>query len=315
MRPLGRLTSLFIGLTIAGHATAGSVVVSKHASGRAGIGVATLQAARVARSVPSLGVVLDPAPLIQLSGDIITDKAKVAAAKAKVVLDQQQMAQASALYQKKTLSLAGYQKAQEDLDANRAALAAAQARRTARLARTEATWGTAMAAALRDNSDPLPQLAAGKEMLVGLSLSPGTVLAAPPQHAEGEAAGARFALRLIGPVSAMLGRYPGQSFLYVAAAQAGVPVGTTVSASLPAGPERAGVTVPWSAVTWRDGRALVFRAGSGDRFEPVTIETDAPTADGYFVSGALSPGDRVVVRGADLLLGLAQHAPSVGDDD
>lgn len=317
---LGELVPLLVGLTIAGQAAAGPVILSDpiilsdHAGARNGISVARLHAARQTRSVPALGTVLDPAPLIRLSGEIASAEAEVAGAKAKVVLEQQQMAQVSALYQRKTISLANYQKAEEDLAANQAVLAIARAKRAARLAETKATWGAAMAAVLSKGGDPLPQFAAGKAMLVGLSLQPGTTLAAPPQRAEAEAAGTSFALRLIGPVPGMLGRYPGQSFLYEAEAQPGVPVGTTVSASLPAGPERVGVLVPWSAVAWHDGRALVFRAGSGNRFEPLPIKTDAPAADGYFVSAVLSPGDRIVVRGADLLLGLAQNPPGTRRD-
>lgn len=305
---LGRLTSLLIGLTITGHATAAAAVVGRHARGRAAIAVAALSADRMARTVPALGVVLDPAPLIRVSGEIATDQTKVAGAKAKVVLERQQMAQASALRRHQTISLANYQKAREDLAANQAVLAAARTTRATRLAQTDATWGPAMAAVLRKDSDPLPQLATGKAMLVGLSLPPGITLAAPPHKAEGKAAGARFALRLISPVPGMLGRYPGQSFLYEAAAQPGVPAGTTVSASLRAGPERSGVLVPRSAIVWRGGRAFVFQTGSGHHFRPVPIVTDTPTAGGYFVSAVLSPGDRIVVHGADLLLGPATNA-------
>lgn len=309
---LGNAGSLLVGLLIAGHAIAEPVFVSDQASKRAGIAIATLHTARMARSVPALGVVLDPAPLIGLSGELATDKAELAAAKAKVVLERQQMAQARALYRRQTTPLANYQKAQEDLAANEALLGVAQAKRDARLARTEATWGTAMAAALRKASDPLPQLAVGKAMLVALSLPPGTTLAAPPRRTKGEAAATAFSLRLIGPVPGMLGRYPGQSFLYWGTAQPGVPVGITVSASLATGPDHAGMLVPQSAVVWQDGRALVFRARAGHRFEPVPIATDVPAVGGYIVSKGLSPYDRVVVRGADLLLNLAKDTTKPG---
>ena len=311
MRILYWLALLLTGLPIAGHAAAGPVVVvSTHARERAGIVVATLQASRIARSFPALGVVLDPAPLIRLSGSIATLNAEVAAAKAKVVLERQQMAQASDLYKRQTTSLANYQKAEEDLAANEALLAVARAKRASQLAEMEATWGTAMARILHEGSDPLPQLAAGKTMLVGLSLQPGTKLATPPQDVEAEAAGSRFSLRLIGSAPGMLGGYPGQSFLYQGAAQHGAPVGTVVKASLAVAPERAGVLVPGSAVVWQDGHALVFRTIDGDRFEAVRIPTDAPSGNGYFVSAELAPGSRIVVRGGDMLLGLLEHAPT-----
>ncbi|HZU88972.1 MAG TPA: efflux RND transporter periplasmic adaptor subunit [Stellaceae bacterium] len=312
----GCLVPLVAALMIAGPAAAASTVLNRQAITRAGIAVTTLHATRVARSIPALGTVLDPAPLIRLQGDIAAADATVAGAKAKVLLEQQQMAQASALYRHgQVISLANYQRAAEDLAANQAALAVARAKRAALLAQTEAGWGPAVTAILRRNGDPLPQLAADKARLVGLSLPPGTTLAEPPQRATAEATGIHFALHLIGPVPGMLGGYPGQSFLYEAAAQPGVPIGTTISASLPAGPQRVGVVVPWSAVLWRDGRALVLRVDAGDRFQPVPIATDVPATGGYFVSASLSPGDRVVVRGAGLLLGAGEEKPQRGGGD
>ena len=112
----------------------------------------------------------------------------------------------------------------------------------------------------------------------------------------------------------MLGGFPGQAILYQAAAQPGVPIGATVSASLPTGAERAGVLVPWTAVLWKGGKALVFRAAGG-RFEPVPIATDAPTASGYFVAAPLVQGTQVVVRGASLLLGGPPQPAAAGDED
>jgi NOL1/NOP2/fmu family ribosome biogenesis protein len=301
---------------IAGHVAAASAVLGGHAIAQAGIAVATLHAARMRPAVAALGVVLDPAPLLQLSGQFATLAAQVDGAKAKVVLEKQQMAQAAALYRsRRIISLATYQKAVEDLTASRATLTVARTKRKALLAQTEASWGPAMAAILRRNGAPLPQLAANKAMLVALSLPPGVTLAKPPQHVTAEAAGIRFALDLIGPVPRMLGSYPGQSFLYKAALQPGVPIGTTVSAALPTGPQQAGVEVPRSAVLWRNGHALVFRAISDHRFEPVPIATGVPAVGGYFVSARLTPGDRIVVRGAGLLLGAAGHAEAapIGD--
>ncbi|MGH7029996.1 MAG: hypothetical protein ACREEZ_06180, partial [Stellaceae bacterium] len=139
--------------------------------------------------------------------------------------------------------------------------------------------------------------------------------AKPPQQVEAQSRGRRFILRLIGPVPGMLGGYPGQSLLYQAAAEPEVPIGASVAAALPAGPARAGVVVPRSAVVWRGGRALVFRAGAANHFDPVPIATTAPIAGGYFVPVGLSPSDRVVVRGAALLLGAGQAARPGGGED
>lgn len=284
---------------------------------RAGILVATLPETRMAKSIAAVGVVLDPAPLIQLSGQIATLDAEIDGAKAKVVLEEQQMAQASALFRHgQIISLSDYQKAAQDLAASQSVLAVAQAKRKTMDQRIQATWGATVATILRGGGDPLPQLAAGAEMLIGLSLPPGSTLAEPPRDIEAQAADIRFSARLIASIPRMLDSFPGQAILYQAAAQPGIPIGAAVSASLPTGAERAGVLVPWSAVLWKGGQALVFRATDDDHFEPVPIATDVPTAGGYFVAAPLAQDNRIVVRGAALLLGgPTKPAAGGGEDD
>lgn len=310
-----RLAPLLAALAIAGPVAAGPVRLSRSALARAGIVVAPLHAIRKAPSVAALGVVLDPAPLLRSRGSIASAETAVAAAKSRLALAQELSARSAQLYgQGRLISALAYEKARGAVSTATIALTAARTRRMTLLAETEAVWGAAMTAILRTGGAPLPQLASGTVLLIGVSLPPGAALAAPPPRAEGEAAGTRLALTLIGPVPGMLGGYPGQSFLYAATARPGVPIGAIVSASLPTGPQRVGALVPWSAVLWQDGRALVFRAGAGNRFEMVPIATDAPAAGGYFVSARLSPGDRIVVRGAALLLG-AGEKPSPGGED
>jgi hypothetical protein len=282
----------------------------------AGIAVARLEAFSFTPTMQAIGEVLNPAPAIQIAGEIATSNAQVAGAKAKVVLEVEQQGQAQALYKRQVLALAQFQKAEQDLASSQAVLAVDRANRSALLARIEAEWGPAMAAALKGNSDPLPQLATGKAILVGLSLPPGVAIADPPAIAKAEASGIRFKLRLIGRVPSTIGAYPGEGILYRADAQPGLPVGATVAASLATGPQRQGVLVPSSAVTWQAGHSLVFRSGLDHHFRPVPITTDAPAPGGYFVTGPLSPGDQVVVRGAGFLLGAGRKSdptPSHGD--
>ncbi len=304
-------------LAIAGGAAAGPVVLSSGQIARAGIVVETLLPARFAPSIPALGVVLDPAPLIRLHGSIAEADATVAGAKAKVLLEQQQMVQAKALYRRgQIISMSDYQKAAEDLAAHQAALTVARVKRAALLAEAGARWGAAMAGVLRSGGEPLPQLAAGEAILVGLSLPPGTGLADPPRRVEAKAAGvalrphadrsgAGHARRLSGAELPISGGGAGRQ-----------------RRSAPRFRRRCrsvrgenGVVVPRSAVVWQGGGAVVYRAAAGRRFEPVAIATGSPAAAGYFVADGLSPGDRVVIRGAALLSnGGANTGPADRDD-
>lgn len=307
--------ALLVVLPIAAHAGSKQTRLSAAAMARAGIAVATLHTVRMAQSIHAIGVVFDPTPLIQLSGQIATLDAQIDGAKAKVILEQQEMAQASALYKHgQFISLTDYQKAAQDLAASGSALAVAHAKRKTLDQQIRATWGATTAAIVSSDGEPLPQLAAGKAMLLGISLPPGTSLLTPPREVAAEAQGIHFTARLVAAVPRMLGGFPGQAILYQAAAQPGIPIGATVSASLPAGGERAGVLVPWSAVLWKGDKALVFQAADG-HFEPVPIATDAPTAGGYFVAAPLAQGSQVVVRGAALLLGGPPKPAAGGEED
>lgn len=298
-----------------GAAAGGNDIAGPSDFARAGIAVARLQALSITPTVRAVGEVLDPTRAIKAAGEIARANALVAGAKAKVDLEVEQQGQAEALYQRHVLALAQLQKAEQDLANSQSALAVNRANRSALLARTEAEWGPAMAAALRTNGDPLPQLATGKAMLVGLSLRPGENIPDPPATAESEADGIQFELHLIGRVPTMIGAYPGEGILYQADAQPGIPVGASVSASLPHGAKRTGVLVPASAVTWQAGRSIVFRLGPHHGFEPVPVATDVPTHGGYLVTAELSPGDSVVVQGASLLLAAGSHPKPDADGD
>ena len=307
--------ALLVVLPIAAHAGSAQMTLSPAAMARAGIAVATLHTVRMAPSIPAVGVVLDPAPLIQLSGEIAATEAAVSEAKAKVALEGKLSARSVQLYQGRLSSALEYEKARAALGAAQITLALALTKRRLLLAQTEADWGPVVTAALRGGGEPLPQIASHTAMLVGLSLPPGKFLIAPPREVEAQAQGIRFTVRLIAAVPRMLRGFPGQAILYKAPAQPGIPIGATVSASLPTGPERTGVLVPWSAVLWKGDKAIVFRAADGGHFEPVPIATDAPTEGGYFVAAPLAPGNQVVVRGAALLLGGSPKPVAGGEED
>jgi membrane fusion protein, multidrug efflux system len=306
--------AILVSLIIAGSAAPGAeITLSPGQAARAGIAVAPLRTVRMTPTIAALGTILDPAPLIRLSGEFAAAEAAVAAAEAQVALDDKLSARTAALYHGRLNSALDYEKAQAARGSARIALAAARARRRSLLAQAEATWGPAVAAALGGGA-LLPPILTGKAMLVGLSLPPGKAVADPPRGIAAVAeAGIRLSLHPIGPLPRMLAGYPGQALLYEAPMQPGAPIGTIVTAALPDGPPRVGVVVPWSAVLWRDGQPLVFRAAAGDRFEPVAIATDFPTAGGYLVSAPQLRSGRIVVRGAALLPG-AGGPPSTDED-
>ena len=67
--------------------------------------------------------------------------------------------------------------------------------------------------------------------------------------------------------------------------------------------------VPAAAAIAYQGRLWCYVARSSDRFDRVPLDSDASSAEGYAVGESVKAGDRVVVRGAALLLSL-EHAAS-----
>jgi cobalt-zinc-cadmium efflux system membrane fusion protein len=57
------------------------------------------------------------------------------------------------------------------------------------------------------------------------------------------------------------------------------------------------LAVPTEAIVQLQGQTVVFRAGSGEEFEPVPITVGAVVADHTIVTSGVTAGDRVVVAG------------------
>jgi RND family efflux transporter MFP subunit len=78
-------------------------------------------------------------------------------------------------------------------------------------------------------------------------------------------------------------------------------VGTPVEVSLPTTAARTAVTVPRDALMIRQNRSYVLRLTRGNTVEQLDVTPGAGMADSIEVTGPLSPGDRLVIRGGERL--------------
>lgn len=95
-------------------------------------------------------------------------------------------------------------------------------------------------------------------------------------------------------------------------------IGEPVRVELPAGPAHAALTVPRDALVLREKQVYVFKVGDDNK----AVRVPVVTGDGYgsriSVTGELTEGDRVIVRGAERLQDgqlvniLRQHAATDG---
>jgi RND family efflux transporter MFP subunit len=78
-------------------------------------------------------------------------------------------------------------------------------------------------------------------------------------------------------------------------------VGTPIEVSLPTTAARTAVTVPRDALMIRQNHSYVLRVTRANTVEQLDVTPGAGMADAVEVSGPLSPGDRLVVRGGERL--------------
>ena len=94
---------------------------------------------------------------------------------------------------------------------------------------------------------------------------------------------------------------PGRSFFAVLD-QAGVAEGDRLDAYAPVGAQRAGLEVPANAVVMSEGKFWCYLERMPGTYVRVAIAVNEPTPQGYFVTGGLHAGDKVVTAAAGWLL-------------
>jgi hypothetical protein len=198
-----------------------------------------------------------------------------------------------------------------EVETARLALERAQLELRAASARVAATWG-AGAAGRRDLEALADRIATGSASLGRVDLPAGEPAPEPPERLEVSAAG-QGAL----PAAALVvGRAPATDPLlqgegYLVVLDPPPPAGSSLVARVPQRQPLHGLWVPTSAIVWRGGSPVVF-VPSGAAFESRPVRHLGSLRDGWVVEGALRPGDRVVLRGAQQILSseiLSAQAP------
>lgn len=278
------------------------LVVDDALSRRLGLELAPLEAFSRAAGVEGTGRVLSAEPLAELD-------AELAAARAARAGSQAALERAEGLYAAEQAgSLANVEAARRE-----AALDAAQLDRAER--RLALAWGTA--APFKDEVERkswLERLSRGQAVLVQLELPLGTAL--PPAAASFEvervAGEGRWRAQPVWPAPADAA-LPGPSYLALLTGSALPQPGERLRATVTSGTARAGVRIPTSALVLAEGGAWVYCEEEG-HLERRALPLGEPVPGGYFVAAGFAPGEKVVVKGAGLLLALETGAPSQGGE-
>lgn len=285
-----------------------------HAQRTNGIAMAPLKADRRSAAVEANGVVMQLQPLLDLKSNYNAARMEIAKAGA--------AAQASQAEYKRLLGLnqGGQNASQKAVEAARAAaesdaavLGNAQQSLGVLKESMQLHWGSVVAGWLEQGSGQLDALIAQSAYLLQVTVGNGST--APAQAMVQLPGGNRVTSHLIGRLPQLDPRLQAPSYLYIAFAHAGLIPGMNVIVSLPSGPERSGVVVPYSAVVWWQGSAWCYVEETPGKFTREEVSTDNPTPAGWFLTEGIVPGAHVVTAGAQTLLSEESHSQIQADED
>lgn len=267
------------------------ITLDTEAQQRVALHIAPPAPGTLPREVRAYGRVLDPAPLAVLLAEIRTALAALDASKK----ERQRV---------NLLHGQGENASQRAVEAAETAVQRDQITLEAAQWKLVATWGQALAG-YRDLPELVKSLVTQEAALVRLDLPAGEtsatprgarlfILAAPEQPIEAQ---------WIGPAADVNSQAQGQGFLFlVKVADRGLRPGQVLLGSLEQpGEPLAGVLVPPSAVVRMAGKAWVYVQTNGTNFTRRAVALDHPASAGWLVTAGLSPQDRLVVTGAQML--------------
>lgn len=285
-----------------------------------GIGLAPLEPSTQAPVIEGIASVRDPAPLLATAADLASAKAQAHAAAATAAAARAQSARLATLGPRGYVAQSEIQTTAAQATAAEAQHAAAVAQMGALQAAARAQWGEALAMQAAHGTAALADYAQGRATLVELALPPDTEAPAAARITLQPTGGDPLPAILLGPAPQADAVVQGATYFYRVDGGS-LRAGQRINARMPLPqPVRAGMRVPAEAVIWYAGQPWVYAENAPGRFERVPLPADARDAQGWFVTAGLHRGQRVVVRGAELLLSQELKPPpgakpATGDDD
>ncbi len=281
-----------------------------------GIVVAALTADRRAVAAEANGVVLQLQPLLDLKTSYNTAQMDIAKARATSQASQAEYKRLLGLNQGgENVSEKSVETARAAAESDSAALENAQQALAVLKSSMQLHWGTVVASWLERGSPQLDELLAQRAFLLQVTAAAGASQPSPAQAMAQLPDGTHVSAHLIAELPQLDPRLQAPSYLYIVFAHPGLIPGMNLSVSLPFGPVRNGVVVPYSAIVWWQGSAWCYVEESAGKFARVEVQTMNPAPAGWFVSEGIAPGTRVVASGAQTLLSEEFRSQIQTDED
>ncbi len=280
------------------------ITLDQPAQERSGIAVAPIKAVTHQEELRAYGTVMDLQPLVDLRNSFATTKAQLEKARATLEASRKEYERLKVLQENQNISAKVFQSAEATWRSDEAAERAAQTAVSVLEGTIRQRWGGVLARWLSDGSKEFERLLQREDVLLQITLPPGSSLSSAPRNARVQTPEGRLAsATLVSPSPSTDPRIQGISLFYFAQARAtDLLPGMNVLAYLPNGFPTHGIIVPASAVVWWQGKAWVYVQKDAEHFIRHEISTDAPVAEGWFIARGLPAESRLVVTGAQLLL-------------
>ncbi len=278
--------------------------------------VTTLSAARRSAETPAAATVLDLQPLLDLQSKYMAAKTAITQAHATATASEDEYKRLSGL------NGSGDNVSAKSIEAARAmaasdAAALANARQSLANLQDSARlhWSPTVANWIEKGSPQFTALLAQRAYLLEVTPTTPAASAPPAESTLQLPAGIHLTAHRIAALPQVDPRLQAPAYLYLVQAHQGLAPGLNLPAALPAGPPQSGVIVPQSAVVWMQGSSWCYVESSPGKFTRAAVSTDTPTAGGWFVTGTVASGARVVTGGAQTLLSEEFRSQIQSEDD
>ena len=294
------------------------LILDSLAQNRLGLEFATLAASvtRAQATVPA--AVLSVQDLTSSRNNFIAEQAQFQKADVAAGVARKEQARLKALFeQNQNISEKSLQSAKATVETNEADVRAAEQQLALHESIARQEWGNIVAKWAREGAPELQRLLDQSEVLVQMTMPSSFTYGAPKSISLEIPGRARTEAHLVSGFPRVDPRIQGRSFLYVTDSRPGLAPGINLLAHLSVGSARKGLIVPTAAVVWSEGKAWVYLQTAANRFTRRAVPTDIPVENGFFVTEHLSPGDALVILGAQALLSeeLLLHGQSGGEAD
>jgi hypothetical protein len=285
---------------------------------RLGLEVVTLTATVTRAQATLPAVVLSVQDLAASRNSYVAAQAQVQKARVEADVARKEYARLKTLFEEnQNISEKSLQSAEGTLETNEADVHAGEQQLTLQESVALLEWGSVAAKWAVEGSPELQHILDQSEVLVQMTMPFDATYGTPKIISLEIPGGTRTDASLVSAFPRVDPRIQGRSFLYRAHARPGLSPGVNLSAHLSVGGAMKGLIVPTPAVVWSEGKAWVYQQTATDRFARRAVPTDIPVKRGFFVTEGFSPGDKLVVQGAQALLSeeLLLHGQGGGEPD